>query len=429
MRRRLLIVAVNVVVFLVLAEIVSLVVYYIETGALFYTHHKTYELIPETREGALTADALNPYFGPTHKPGYPFDIPPELRDASTPAQPVATNNFGFVSPYAYPFAKERENQFVIGIFGGSVGVWFCQLGAARLVHDLAQHAAFANKEIVPLCLSHEGYKQPQQLLVLAYFLSLGQVFDLVINIDGFNEVAISPLNDKAGWDISMPSVLHLDPLINLANQSTLSPEKLRALAAIARYKQQLNDLAARLPRARIAFVNLLLEKYRQRVMNNYRAEVIAFGKLPSVAASSSVIQPVPAVHPRDEGRLFTDAAAAWVNASIAMRDMLAARDVPYFHFLQPNQYYSKRRFTTAEAAAALSSESAFKPGAEKGYPYLVSDAASGTLKGRHVNFFDATHIFDSEPSPVYMDNCCHYTLRGNHLLADFIASSITSVRR
>ena len=38
------------------------------------------------------------------------------------------------------------------------------------------------REPVPLCFSHEGYKQPQQLLVLSYFLSLGQPFDLVINM-------------------------------------------------------------------------------------------------------------------------------------------------------------------------------------------------------------------------------------------------------
>jgi hypothetical protein len=26
--------------------------------------------------------------------------------------------------------------------------------------------------------------------------------------------------------------------------------------------------------------------------------------------------------------------------------------------------------------------------------------------------------------PVYIDDCCHYTLRGNQLLADFIAKGV-----
>ena len=76
----------------------------------------------------------------------------------------------------------------------------------RLAAALAAAPAFRGRDIVPLCFSHEGYKQPQQLLILSYFLSIGQAFDVVVNIDGFNEVAISPLNDARGLDISMPSV-------------------------------------------------------------------------------------------------------------------------------------------------------------------------------------------------------------------------------
>ena len=34
----------------------------------------------------------------------------------------------------------------------------------------------------------DAVKQPQQLIYLNYFLGLGQKFDLVINIDGFNDV-------------------------------------------------------------------------------------------------------------------------------------------------------------------------------------------------------------------------------------------------
>ena len=40
-----------------------------------------------------------------------------------------------------------------------------------------------------------GYKQPQQLLTLAYYISLGAEFDTVINIDGFNEVALPPIHN------------------------------------------------------------------------------------------------------------------------------------------------------------------------------------------------------------------------------------------
>ena len=99
MARRILgIVLVNVLVFCVLAELLALFLFYNETGRLFYTYRKPYEPIAETQQGRLTGDGLHPYFGPTHRHGYPFDIPDSLRaSASAPAR-LTTNNFGFVSP-------------------------------------------------------------------------------------------------------------------------------------------------------------------------------------------------------------------------------------------------------------------------------------------------------------------------------------------
>jgi hypothetical protein len=44
-----------------------------------------------------------------------------------------------------------------------------------------------------------GWKQPQQPLALSYFLSLGAKYDVVMNLDGFNELALPFLNNlRAG---------------------------------------------------------------------------------------------------------------------------------------------------------------------------------------------------------------------------------------
>ena len=58
----------------------------------------------------------------------------------------------------------------------------------------------------------------------------------MINIDGFNEVALSPLNNQQNLDISMPSVSHFLSLINVIDKSTLTPQRIQSLAAIARYR-------------------------------------------------------------------------------------------------------------------------------------------------------------------------------------------------
>ena len=245
-----------VVVFFVFAELMALTAHYVETGGLFYTHDKTYEdVLPAPENRRLVRETLHPYFGPTHTPGIPYNIPETFRTSSSSPSRLETNNFGFMSSYSYPFVKPRSDQFVIGIFGGSVGLWFCQVGVDRLLEGLTQHPFFQDRQVIPLCFSHEGYKQPQEALVLAFFLSIGQQFDMVVNIDGFNDVALANFNNERGLDISMPSVQHLDPLINLVNQSTLTPEKLESLATIVRYRQQLTDLVGRIRTNRIASVN------------------------------------------------------------------------------------------------------------------------------------------------------------------------------
>jgi hypothetical protein len=421
LRRTLGVVLANVIVFCVLAEMLALFLFYNETGRLFYTYQKPFEPIAETQQGRLTGDGLHPYFGPTHRQGYPFDIPEPLREnASAPAR-VPINNFGFASTHNYPYTKTSPNQFIIGIFGGSVGAWFCHVGTHRLVQDLQAHAFFKTRDVVPLCFSHEGYKQPQQVLVLSYFLSIGQSFDLVLNIDGFNEVTLSGFNNQRGLDISMPSAMHLDPLVNLVNQATLTPEKLRSLAAISEYKERINYLVGRLQRNRIAAINFVLERLHRSATTSYQAEVARFSALPSNPSDASLILATPSVTPRDEMQALAAAAKSWSDASTLMQAMLAARGISYFHVLQPNQYFTMRPFGVEEAKVARSDASPFKKGAEKGYPLLVAE--SEALKSR-VNFLNATTIFDRESAAVYIDDCCHYTLRGNQLLADAIARQI-----
>ena len=120
--------------------------------------------------------------------------------------------------------------------------------------------------------------------------------------------------------------------------------------------------------------------------------------------------------------VFSDIADMWSGASLLMDQMVEARGGAYFHVLQPNQYFTKRRFSAAEAAAALNNASPYKASVEAGYPALIGAAPRLTDAG--VAFVDATSAFDRVDAAVYMDDCCHYTLEGNRALADLIAASI-----
>lgn len=427
-KRIVVLVAVNLAVLAVGAELAGLAAFYYQTGWLFYAdpYRPVFELAAPGAAREMTGQALHPYFGPTHRPGIPFDLPESLapdgpaRAAGTAR--AATNNFGFTAPFDYPFVKTDSRQFVIGILGGSVGAWFCQVGAARLADDLRRHPYFAARDIVPICLSHEGYKQPQQLLVLSYFLSIGQAFDLVVNIDGFNEVALGRLNAERGMDISMPSAMHLAPLVDLANQQSLTPEKLALLAAITDDRARLDRLAATLNATRLASVWVAADRYRRYVERRYDAARVAYDQLPGVGQDASLIRVTPPVAARAGQALVADIAAAWIRSSRLMHDSLRARGVPYVHVLQPNQYFTRRAFRADEARVALNPASPFKAGVEQGYPALVQAATAAELREAGVNITDATGLFDREPAAVFIDDCCHYTRRGYELLADLIAA-------
>ena len=416
MKRALLVVAVNLAVLCVAAEALALVIFYYQHGWLFYIdpYRPTIALIQEPPNQGLTAVGLHPYFGPTHRPGIPFDLPPELQTADS-GPVVATNNFGFSSAHDYPFTRTSDRQFVVGVFGGSVGAYFCRIGAARFEEDLGQSFLKA-REPVTLCFSHEGYKQPQQLLVLAYFLSIGQTFDAVVNIDGFNEVALGAINDRYGWDVSMPSHEHLDPLINLVNQATLTPAKLELLSRIKRDEQRLNGLAERSNRTPFASVEFVLRQYYMLNRARYQRELVEFDALPSNPPSNSVVHVTPKLRARSGDAAFEDIAENWRASSVLMQQLLAARGVPYIHVLQPNQYYGSRAFGDEERKVALNNASPFKPGAERGYPYLEKALDPGAL--------NAVHLFDTERAAVYVDDCCHYTVAGNRLLADAVARAV-----
>lgn len=423
--------ALSLIVFVLCAELLALLWYGARTGSLFYVRPDVeQETVVAPQDQLATEIAVHPYFGFAHIPnaGFHDERTERLKRQGWPAEEAAksrTNNFGFISPLAYPVEKTRDNQFFVGIFGGSVGMWFCQVGVPHLISELREQPFFQDKEIVPLCFSFSGYKQPQLALVLGYFLAIGQRFDLVVNIDGFNDVALGALNDARGADVSMPSIQHLGGLVNVVNHSTMTPDKLEALTGIVRDRARLVNLSHTIRTNRSAAIDFVLNAYYSRAQMRYAADLARYDALPSNPVQNSLIQVTPPTAARDRTRMFADIAALWTRSSLQMRDLLATHGSAYVHVLQPNQYFTTRRFSEAEAATALSDASPYKRSVEEGYPVLQAEARS-TLVGNKVSFFDATAILDREAEQVYVDDCCHYTLTGNRLLAEFIVTAIRS---
>ncbi|MEG4212819.1 hypothetical protein [Microcoleus sp. S13_B4] len=425
----LILIAVNLAIAFICLEALSLAFYFINQKQFFYTRTKAKEKVVEDIErigirlDESIVERLHPFFGYVLKQGAFTNEKLKLK----------VNKHGFFSLYEYPFVKTNKNQVIIGVFGGSVANNFAvdEYVSRRLSNKLKAYPEFANKEIIVLNFGNGGYKQPQQLLILNYFLALGQELDLVINIDGFNEVALSNLNNKAQVDIGMPSVQHIQPLTGLANNN-LSPEAMSSIVQINETKKQLKAGIDKLQTCQLALCHAVTSLQVKQLLNNYQQAVVKYDRQVKPSnpdtANSAIVYIPKADFVLQDAAAFDKMASLWYESSIGMNQILSSRKIKYFHFIQPNQYYpTKRAFTAKEKEIAINKESPYIEGVNKGYPVLLSKVDD--LQKAGVNVFSAVNILDNTKETVYKDACCHYNSVGEEVLANYVSSSIIKVVR
>ena len=421
-------IAVNLAIAFICLESLSLAFYYINQKQFFYTRTKAKEKVVEDIErigirlDESIVERLHPFFGYVIKQGAFTNEKLKLK----------VNKHGFFSLYEYPFIKTNKKQFIIGVFGGSVANNFAvdEYKNQILSKKLQSYPEFADREIVVLNFGNGGYKQPQQLLILNYFLALGQELDLVINIDGFNEVALSNLNNKAQIELGMPSVQHIQPLTNLA--SNVSPEVMSAIVQINDNKKQLKAGIDKLQTCQLALCHAVTSLRVKQLVNNYQQAIVKYDaevkKSNADTANSGIVYVPKADSVLPDRAAFDKMASLWYESSIGMNQILSSRKIKYFHFIQPNQYYpTKRVFTAKEKEIAINKESPYIEGVKKGYPVLLSKVDD--LQKARVNVFSAVNILDNTKETVYKDACCHYNSVGEEVLANYISSSIIKVVR
>ena len=389
---------INLVLLLVFLELGSLGWYFLKHKQIFYIREKREDKsalgvnLEGVRLNQSIVERFHPFFGFIQKPS------PDFRPG------FKVNNYGFISPYDYPFKKFKKNQFVIGIFGGSVASDFSifQVQNKILPQYLKQVPGLQDKEFVILSFATGGYKQPQQLLILNYFLALGQELDLVVNIDGFNEVALSNLNNKNQINLAMPSIQHISPLTSLANNS-LSIEAMQATIRIKENKTRINEGLESLQHCSLAACDALTSVYVQNLVNNYRKDVIAFEKERSKKQQDeegSVIFINKNKSILEDSAAFEQMAWNWAKSSIFMHKVLSASNVPYFHVLQPNQYYqTKRVFGEAEKRIAFNKETPYAKAVELGYPAILGKFPN--LQKNNINILNGVKVFDKTKDAVY----------------------------
>lgn len=408
-------VLINLAVFVALAEFISVSVYFFKHGALFYFHQKRAEppamerAEPRAQQGKqLTNKRVHPFFGYTYTAGL-----------------TNTNNYGFNCPHNLPLKKENPNWYIIGIFGGSVADDFYRDGSERLAEQLKKKPAFAEKEIVFLNFAVGGYKQPQQLQILAYFLSIGQEFDLVLNIDGFNEVVFCANNTRLNVDMAMPSAQHFLPMRDLVDKNAMTGEKLEIAYHIRQLRKRIAGLDEKIKVTPLASFYWLNSALRHNACKEYRSEITRFDGLIKAAKGSpkdSLLNIKHTPFNPDQKKMFAAISRFWARCSLSMHTLQKGWGGSYLHVLQPNQYHTGKTLTETEQKHALDDRLPYSFLVKKGYPVLRE--AIELLREKNINAADGTTVFDKVKETVYTDKCCHFNAKGSQMLADFIAGLV-----
>ena len=299
-----------------------------------------------------------------------------------------------------------------------------------LEEELKNSSVYEGRQLELVCLAVDGFKQPQQLIALAYLLSIGSEFDMIINLDGFNEVVLPMIENRpAGVYPFYPRAWHLYARSGFDLEVALRVVELQRIKErIARLRRLMSRPPFRWSVFCLTLWDILDRRTRiqlQSVDARLRRALHQSGRPLRESGSSEKDETLP--------EFFQSLVRIWSRCSLAMAQLCQANGTEYFHFLQPNQYYVGSKNLTLEEreVAFVEGKSPTKGAVAIAYPLLVEGGR--LLAGRGIHFCDLTQIFHEESRTIYRDNCCHVNKLGNTILATevvrFIRSGIEARRQ
>jgi hypothetical protein len=326
------------------------------------------------------------------------------------------------SPYGIsdisPIQRRSPDKVIIGIFGGSFADDIAYGASEALADLLTPH--FPGREIVLVKSTIGGYKQPQQLIALNYFAALGGEFDIVINLDGFNEIALPGLENIPQTNPFFPRQWHL-------RMRTVPDREFLATVGRIRFLDSISERWADLFRSgplRYSVTMNTIWRIGDQLL--YNAATSARAQLPQMRSGTNEYAATGPPAPfATDGELYAALARTWAESSYQMHALAQAKGIRYFHFLQPNQYVDgSKPIGDEERRIAIRDDHPYARSVKRGYPELR--ALGRELTSRGVNFVDLTNIFADNRDVLYQDNCCHVNTAGRRLVVAAMAKVITS---
>ncbi len=402
------------VIFLIICfEAISYIGYYFFQKE-FYSYSKINNLktsiaLNESSAFDTLPTVAHPYLGNVHNP-----------DSGVKIGDMKITSFGFFDD-SFPVQKKSEDKLIIGVFGASVAWWYSALGYQHTFDELKK--IYPNKKFEIIRLGIGGNKQPQQLMILNYLLSKGAEFDIAINLDGFNEIAIPPTHNLSKGVNPIYPAYWSDLLTEVS--SSEEREQLRKILVL---EQKRKDSAKNYNYKPIKYsvsanlIWLIQDKVKTVKIENLKLEKQKVKRAEEESKVPYVLRG-PRFKTIPEKEYYNDLTDMWMQSSLLMHQLCLANEIKYFHFLQPNQYVpNSKPIGVEEKKVAIDKSAHWEKPVLNGYPMLIEKGKK--LKDMGVYFFDLTMIFNEDSDHLYNDNCCHFNVLGNQKIGSKIGELI-----
>ena len=330
-------------------------------------------------------------------------------------------DFGFPLVDYGLFHEPSNEQLVVAITGGSVARNLAWNSGDILKEAISALSPEGIERVVLVNLAIQGYKQPQQLLTLSYLLGLGAHFDVLVNLDGFNEVVLPAIENKPhGMFSAFPRAWRF-------RAADFNPEMRRRIGELTYLRGRRTSWAGFFSHPAFRFsmsaalVWRILDAQLETTIGNRGSDLSDW----AAGSAADFVTTGPTREYPSDAALYSDLVSIWENCSLQLNRLATANDIKYLHFLQPNQYLPGSKPMGPEERRQVIMRDERKPiyvHVEKGYPMLIT--AGSRLRTDGVAFYDLTQLFSEVVDPLYIDVCCHLNQAGERLIAEAIADAI-----
>lgn len=321
------------------------------------------------------------------------------------------NRHGFASGgIEYPYERASD-EFVIGIFGGSVAMQLAGHTRALIERVRPVVAEKGYTRVTVLSFSGGAWRQPQTLFAFLYYFSS---IDAAIVLDGFNEIIQLSPSRLETWPAAFPAA---DIYAALARSSAYDAGTLGQLV-------WLNETAVAVTErfdGSVVGSSVLAHLAWRALVRRY---VASAERLRRSIAESETTRPsdpstmeAPQIEATRYYRLYED----------SIRTMGAVgvdRGIPVLHFVQPNQYDRGAKPLSREEREQFTTAGYFDHVTDA---YDRLEAMSARLRAVDVESYHLGDLFADDSATMYSDSCCHLNDDGldrlGETIGDFVARS------